>query len=50
MPDGFCLLAGPGIAPGTRLPENAAITDLTATLLKMLGVAIPPYAEGRPLV
>lgn len=49
-PDGFCLLRGPGIAPGSRLADDAAIPDLTATLLEMLGVAVPAYIEGRSLL
>ena len=45
---GFGLLAGPGIPAGGRLPEDATVPDLSATLLAFMGVTAPPYMEGRP--
>jgi predicted AlkP superfamily phosphohydrolase/phosphomutase len=49
-PDGFCILCGPGIKPGSRLRDNATVTDLTATMLQMLGITLPSYVEGRSLI
>ena len=49
-PDGFALLHGPGIAPGSALPEGATVMDLTATLLEMLGIEPPAHVEGRSLI
>lgn len=46
---GFCLVRGPGIAPGSSLPADAQVADLPATLLRLMGQDIPPYMEGRNL-
>jgi predicted AlkP superfamily phosphohydrolase/phosphomutase len=37
-PRGFCLMRGPGIAPGSSLPENMQVTELTAMLMRRLGM------------
>ncbi len=47
VPDGFCVLRAPGVAPGSALREDASVVDLTATLERLLGM--PAAAEGRPL-
>lgn len=49
--DGHCFLiaAGPDIAPGSRWPDGR-ITDVSATLLDMLGVPMPPGRDGRSLL
>jgi len=48
--DGFCMLNGSDIEPGAQLRRDARVTDLTATLFKMLNIAPPPYLEGRSLI
>jgi bisphosphoglycerate-independent phosphoglycerate mutase (AlkP superfamily) len=30
--------------------ENAAIIDIAPTALKLFGVEIPPYMDGKPLI
>ncbi|MDP1708745.1 MAG: hypothetical protein Q8L89_06745 [Gammaproteobacteria bacterium] len=30
-----------------RLPDDAQVTDLTASLLKLMGRTVPPHIEGR---
>jgi predicted AlkP superfamily phosphohydrolase/phosphomutase len=49
-PDGFCILAGPGISPGSRIREGARLMDLTATLTARLDLPAPAHLEGRSLV
>jgi predicted AlkP superfamily phosphohydrolase/phosphomutase len=44
---GFMALAGPSVRPAGRL--DAQIADLTATLLRRLGVSVPPSFKGRVL-
>jgi predicted AlkP superfamily phosphohydrolase/phosphomutase len=39
---------GPGIEPGTRLPE-ANVLDLAPTVLDLLGVPLPDDLDGHPL-
>jgi hypothetical protein len=48
VPNGLCLIRGPGIEPGSRLPKNAQVTDLTASLCKLMGRSLPPPMEGNP--
>jgi predicted AlkP superfamily phosphohydrolase/phosphomutase len=48
-PQGFLIAKGPGIAPGSQLPEGH-IVDLPPTILKLMGVPIPEYCEGKPLL
>ena len=43
------LLAGPGIRRGVRSELPSGNTDLAPTLLTLLGLPIPPGAEGRVL-
>jgi len=50
LPDGFCILAGPGIAAGSALPAGAGPADLTATLVALLGLEPPANLEGRSLL
>ena len=40
---------GRGVAPGTRLPEIRSV-DVAPTVLRLFGVAIPNWMEGRPIV
>lgn len=48
--DGFCILSGPGIAPGGTLRAKAGVPDLTATLVEMLGIKSPGSLEGHSLI
>lgn len=47
-PDGIFLAVGPGIRRGAVL-EDAAVTDLTPTLLHYLGLAVAKDMDGRVL-
>ncbi|MGB5740909.1 MAG: hypothetical protein WBM65_00565, partial [Sedimenticolaceae bacterium] len=46
---GFVAARGPGIEAGSRL-ESVQATDLTATLLDLMGREIPDYIDGRPVL
>ncbi len=46
-PEGIVALAGSGIAPGRTLAAD--LPDVAPTVLKLLGLPIPPHMEGRPL-
>lgn len=48
--EGFCIMGGPGIAPGGSLRAEAGVPDLTATLLDMLDIARAEHIKGRSLV
>jgi predicted AlkP superfamily phosphohydrolase/phosphomutase len=48
-PEGFLIAKGPGIAPGSKLPEGHVV-DLPPTILKLMGVPIPDYCEGKSLL
>lgn len=41
-------LKGPGVAPGTLLPEESLL-DLAPTILHYLGLPVPSYMDGRVL-
>ena len=43
------LIAGPGVAPGVRRDELAALTDLVPTLCGLCGVALPGEVDGVDL-
>jgi len=43
------LLAGPGIPAGRRIPTPVAHVDLLPTVLELLGIPPPAWAEGRSL-
>lgn len=45
---GFILASGPGLPPGSSLPDGHAL-DLPPTLLEMMGAPIPEHLDGRPL-
>ena len=47
-PNGFITVKGPGIAPGSTLPEGHGV-DLAPTILNLMGAAIPEYMDGKPL-
>jgi predicted AlkP superfamily phosphohydrolase/phosphomutase len=46
-PEGVVALRAPGIAPGRNLEAN--LTDITPTILKLMGLPIPAHVEGKPL-
>lgn len=46
---GFITMRGPGILPGSRLPDGHGV-DLAPTLLELMGAPIPDYCDGRPLL
>lgn len=46
---GFLSVFGPGIEPGSSLPDSHSV-DLTPTLLELMGARIPEYMDGKPLV
>ncbi len=46
---GFVLARGPGIEPGSRLPETHA-EDLTATFFNLVGQSPPKHVCGRPVI
>lgn len=47
-PEGVLALAGVGLPTGRNL--KAHLIDATPTILALLGLAIPPHIEGKPLV
>jgi predicted AlkP superfamily phosphohydrolase/phosphomutase len=46
---GFIAARGPGVAPGSSLPDGR-ITDVTATILSLVGAPPPRPIDGRPLL
>jgi arylsulfatase A-like enzyme len=44
------LLAGPGIPAGRRIAAPVSHVDLLPTVLDLLGIAVPEWAQGRSLV
>ncbi len=46
---GFFMAKGPGIEPGTTIPEGEAV-DVSPTILEMLGAPIPEHFDGKPLL
>jgi predicted AlkP superfamily phosphohydrolase/phosphomutase len=46
---GFMVATGPGIAPGTVLPEGHAL-DLAPTILRLMDAPIPEYFDGKSLI
>jgi predicted AlkP superfamily phosphohydrolase/phosphomutase len=46
--EGVFALAGAELAPGRYL--KADLIDVTPTILALLGMAIPPHIEGKPIV
>ena len=47
-PDGFLLVAGPGVPAGTPL-TNCSIYDIAPTILATAGIPVPNHMDGRPL-
>jgi arylsulfatase A-like enzyme len=43
------MATGPGITPGSSLPEGQAI-DIGPTILELMGAPIPEYCDGKPLI
>ena len=48
-PNGVLFMAGPNVQAGRRL-EGAHITDLTPTILHLLGLPVPRHMDGRALL
>jgi predicted AlkP superfamily phosphohydrolase/phosphomutase len=46
---GFWIATGPQIAPGSSF-EPAHAVDLPATILALMGAAVPAYMDGKPLL
>ncbi|MGJ3253842.1 MAG: alkaline phosphatase family protein [Elainellaceae cyanobacterium] len=46
---GFLIATGPGIEPQSTLPEKHAV-DLAPTILHLMGVPIPDYFDGTPIL
>jgi predicted AlkP superfamily phosphohydrolase/phosphomutase len=46
-PEGIVALAGAGLAAGRYLSAN--LTDVTPTMLALLGLPIPAHIEGKPI-
>lgn len=40
------ILTGPGIEPGTVIPQNVGQYDLLPTVLEYLGISVPGHVEG----
>lgn len=49
-PRGFAAIKGPGIDPGSSLPEGAEAVDLPPTILNLMDAPIPDYLDGKPLL
>lgn len=43
------IITGPGIPKGKRIPQNVSLLDLPATLMALMGEAVPPQFAGRDL-
>jgi len=48
-PGGFLIVQGPGIEPGSTLPRGD-VMDLAPTILSLMGVRVPDYFDGKPLL
>jgi hypothetical protein len=48
-PGGFFIAQGPGIEPGSTLPRGD-VMDVAPTILKLMGVRVPDYFDGKPLL
>jgi hypothetical protein len=46
-PEGALFASGPGIAPGADLGD-VSMTDIGSSIAALLGVTLPPPADGRP--
>lgn len=46
---GFLLARGPGISPGSQAAPGQVV-DVPATLLRLMGVPLPPNLAGQPLL
>jgi predicted AlkP superfamily phosphohydrolase/phosphomutase len=47
--DGILIASGPGIIKG-ELPNKPNVIDIAPTVLHMLGVGIPQYMDGKPIM
>lgn len=45
---GFLMAKGPGIVPGSYLPEAQAV-DIGPTIMKLMGAQIPSHFDGKPI-
>jgi predicted AlkP superfamily phosphohydrolase/phosphomutase len=48
-PQGFLIAQGPDITPGSQLPQGHVV-DIPPTILKLMGVPIPEYCDGKSLL
>ena len=46
---GFLTVQGPGVTPGSTLPEGHGV-DLAPTILELMGKSIPEYMDGKSLL
>jgi predicted AlkP superfamily phosphohydrolase/phosphomutase len=46
---GFLIAKGPGITPGSSLPDGETV-DLAPTILELMGAPIPDYFDGKSLL
>jgi predicted AlkP superfamily phosphohydrolase/phosphomutase len=46
--DGLLIMAGPGIAPGTR--DGMHLLDVAPTVLGLFGLSVPPAMRGRSML
>ncbi|MBD2567395.1 alkaline phosphatase family protein [Anabaena lutea] len=46
---GFLMAKGPGITPGSNLPDGESV-DLAPTILELMGAPIPDYFDGKSLL
>ena len=44
------VIRGPGIAPGTVIPQLALNSDLAPTIAELAGATLPDFVDGRSLV
>jgi predicted AlkP superfamily phosphohydrolase/phosphomutase len=45
---GFVMAKGPGIAPGSLLPDGQAV-DLAPTIMSLMEVELPSHFDGKPM-
>ncbi len=43
------VIQGPGLSPGTRVPDVVELVDLMPTVLSLVGLPIPDHVQGRDL-
>ncbi len=48
--NGFLMVSGPGITPGSELATGGRSVDIGATILNLMGADIPQHFDGKPLI